>query len=162
MNRRLCSSSDGLPRAEPPASLLLRAWVMAGRVSNLRYSGKVQQSWGRRVKGVGKGGRKQRKRRQTQTVCGQRGEDIGLLCRRQVQSEASTRQPWVPTLQTVVLTGEEGCTACLCWAMWELPGSQHLHFPGTMRPSLFVQAHLGIQAGLGSTDGFETTEEAHT
>ena len=48
--------------------------------------------------GMEKWGRKQRKRRQTQTVCGQRGEDIGLLCRCQVQSEASTRQLWVPTL----------------------------------------------------------------
>lgn len=31
-----------------------------------------------------------------------------------------------------------------------------------MRPSLFVQALLGIQAGMGSTDGFETEEEVHT
>lgn len=60
------------------------------------------------------------------------------------------------------LAGAEGWAACLSWTVWELPGSQHLHFPGTMRPSLFGQARLGIQVGLGGMDGFETTEVAHT
>ena len=117
--------------------------MQQGRVAELR------EELGEGELGGREGGRKPRKRRQTQIVCGQRGRHRPPEQVPGSERGISWTELWVPTLWTMGLAGEEGWAACLCWMVWELPGSQHLHFPGTMCPSLFGQARLGIQEGWG-------------
>lgn len=85
----------------------------------------------------------------------------GLLCELVARSRVRRKVDTVPAPQAVdcdadLLAGEVGWTVLLLGGTWESrvvspkPGSRQIHFPGTMPPSLFVQAHLGIQTGLGS------------
>ena len=97
----------------------------------------------------------------------------GLLCEQAARSRVRRKVDTVQAPQAVdcdadLLAGEVGWTVLLLGGTWESrvvspkPGSRQLRFPGTMPPSLFVQAHLGIQAGVGSMGGFGTKVEALT